>query len=647
VPGTTATSARYTPVDGPGSLPPPQDFSSYPKADRAYVALLYTDGAFVLGARVLGQSLRDNGTDADLVVLVSPAVSQASRAVLAAEGWQVRDVGAGAAGMSQISFGDPKWDGKAGVLDVFRMYDEYDSVIFLDADALAVSPAADAAFACPSLCLVQRHSERFNSGVLAMRPTPELAADLDEGMARFRAGAFSSYEGGDQGLLNEIFADYIDGPVLWPPGHRTPGLAGGKWTDLPVPGPEGAWSWGPYLESRGLPADTPPPRAMRLSSVFNDDMILAALGGRIATDGGFAMPASEVAIVHYTAGPLKPWQWWSSLLVSHNAVWMNYRRRLPSLPADVQSGAFGPVHPGIDVDRADAQARAVLSASLFVWMVFACACLFGWIRQVASRRRGSRRAARASTVDQSPHRAEGLGRFGHARLHTGEDSADPLGSVPDAQGARLRGGGTVCKGLPGVPSLPDIDGGAVALSLHRDLGGWSPGADSAAVSVLASLTCVAIGAQIASAMVPAAADAALGAAAWTCTFAAACGGSLALYLRLAYGAGRGRARREIALAGSERGAGPPGGACPWVATLLGFAVIAAVAVGGHRVACPPLAQLQRPMVARSIGFVSLVGFQLTVTALASAHLAPRWYFAGRAAGLRGEGQGAAVTAVVL
>lgn len=43
-------------------------------SDEAYVTLLYGD-QFVLGARVLGKSLRDTGTTKDLVALVSDGVS--------------------------------------------------------------------------------------------------------------------------------------------------------------------------------------------------------------------------------------------------------------------------------------------------------------------------------------------------------------------------------------------------------------------------------------------------------------------------------------------------------------------------------------------------------------------------------------------
>jgi hypothetical protein len=53
---------------------------------RAYVTLLYSN--FVAGTRALGRSLLDSGTDADLVVLVTPDVVQSTRAILEKDGWR-------------------------------------------------------------------------------------------------------------------------------------------------------------------------------------------------------------------------------------------------------------------------------------------------------------------------------------------------------------------------------------------------------------------------------------------------------------------------------------------------------------------------------------------------------------------------------
>lgn len=51
----------------------------------AYATLLYSD--FIHGTRALGQSLRESGTEADTVVLVTPDVSAETRERLAQDGW--------------------------------------------------------------------------------------------------------------------------------------------------------------------------------------------------------------------------------------------------------------------------------------------------------------------------------------------------------------------------------------------------------------------------------------------------------------------------------------------------------------------------------------------------------------------------------
>lgn len=52
---------------------------------RAYATLLYSD--FIHGTRALGQSLRESGTTADTVVLVTPDVGKDTRKKLSEDGW--------------------------------------------------------------------------------------------------------------------------------------------------------------------------------------------------------------------------------------------------------------------------------------------------------------------------------------------------------------------------------------------------------------------------------------------------------------------------------------------------------------------------------------------------------------------------------
>lgn len=52
----------------------------------AYVTMLYSS-KFIDGARVLGQSLRETGTDADLIVLVKPKFPPKKKKLLTEAGW--------------------------------------------------------------------------------------------------------------------------------------------------------------------------------------------------------------------------------------------------------------------------------------------------------------------------------------------------------------------------------------------------------------------------------------------------------------------------------------------------------------------------------------------------------------------------------
>ena len=62
-----------------------------PPSRDAYVTLLY-GGGFLLGARVLGQSLRETDTTRDLIALCTQEVSAVSKELLKADGWTVRTV---------------------------------------------------------------------------------------------------------------------------------------------------------------------------------------------------------------------------------------------------------------------------------------------------------------------------------------------------------------------------------------------------------------------------------------------------------------------------------------------------------------------------------------------------------------------------
>lgn len=79
--GGVATTQKQQDILSPARVSVPAGFPMR----RAYATLLYSD--FIEGTRALGQSLRDSGTTADTVVLVTPDVRQETRERLAQDGW--------------------------------------------------------------------------------------------------------------------------------------------------------------------------------------------------------------------------------------------------------------------------------------------------------------------------------------------------------------------------------------------------------------------------------------------------------------------------------------------------------------------------------------------------------------------------------
>ncbi|KAG2567405.1 inositol phosphorylceramide glucuronosyltransferase 1-like isoform X2 [Panicum virgatum] len=249
--------------------------------EEAYVTLLYGD-EFVLGVRVLGKSLRDTGTRRDMVVLVSDGVSEYSRKLLQADGWIVNRITL-LANPNQVR---PKrfW-GVYTKLKIFNMT-SYKKVVYLDADTIVVKSIEDL-FKCGKFCGNLKHSERMNSGVMVVEPSETLFNDMID-----KVGRLPSYTGGDQGFLNSYYPDFPNSRVYEP--------------DSPL---------------------TPEPETQRLSTLYNADVGLYMLANKWMVD------EKELRVIHYTLGPLKPWDWFTAWLVKPVETWQDIRQKLEeSLP---------------------------------------------------------------------------------------------------------------------------------------------------------------------------------------------------------------------------------------------------------------------------------------------------------------------------
>lgn len=254
--------------------------------DQAYVTLLYGD-EFLLGVRVLGKSIRDTGSNKDMVVLVSDGVSDYSKKLLKADGWIVEKISL-LANPNQVR---PKrfW-GVYTKLKIFNMTN-YKKVVYLDADTIVIKNIEDL-FKCRKFCANLKHSERLNSGVMVVEPSAAVFNDM-----MTKVNTLGSYTGGDQGFLNSYYSDFPNAHVFEP--------------NLPLE----------VVNTR------PVPNMERLSTLYNADVGLYMLANKWMVD------ESELHVIHYTLGPLKPWDWWTSWLLKPVDVWQDIRVKLEeSLP---------------------------------------------------------------------------------------------------------------------------------------------------------------------------------------------------------------------------------------------------------------------------------------------------------------------------
>ncbi|CAM0905079.1 unnamed protein product [Alopecurus aequalis] len=180
-------------------LPTPDQHHDHPKRPReAYVTVLHSSDAYVCGAVALAQSIRQqSGASRDLVALVDhSSVGPEQRAGLAAAGWQVR-------AMERIR--NPRavpgsyneWN--YSKLRLWQQLTDYRRVVFVDADQLVLRNI-DFLFDAPEVSATANSRTLFNSGVMVLEP-----CNCTFEMLMARVNDVRSYNGGDQGFLNEVF----------------------------------------------------------------------------------------------------------------------------------------------------------------------------------------------------------------------------------------------------------------------------------------------------------------------------------------------------------------------------------------------------------------------------------------------------------
>ncbi|XP_048130548.1 putative UDP-glucuronate:xylan alpha-glucuronosyltransferase 3 isoform X2 [Rhodamnia argentea] len=162
---------------------------------EAYATILHSAHLYVCGAITAARSIRMAGSTRDFVILVDETISDYHQKGLEDAGWKIHTI-------QRIR--NPKAERDAyneWNYSKFRLWQltDYDKIIFIDADLLILRNI-DFLFEMPEISATGNNATLFNSGVMVVEPsncTFQLLMD--------HINEIESYNGGDQGYLNEIF----------------------------------------------------------------------------------------------------------------------------------------------------------------------------------------------------------------------------------------------------------------------------------------------------------------------------------------------------------------------------------------------------------------------------------------------------------
>nr|VDD59270.1 unnamed protein product [Brassica oleracea] len=160
-----------------------------------YVTLLHSSEVYVCGAIALAQSIRQSGSTHDMILLHDKSITNASRVGLSRAGWKLRQV---ERIRSPFSKKDSYNEWNYSKLRVWQVTD-YDKLVFIDADFI-IAKNVDYLFSYPQLSAAGNDRVLFNSGVMVLEPSACLFKEL-----MLKSVKIKSYNGGDQGFLNEYF----------------------------------------------------------------------------------------------------------------------------------------------------------------------------------------------------------------------------------------------------------------------------------------------------------------------------------------------------------------------------------------------------------------------------------------------------------
>ncbi|KAJ0981524.1 hypothetical protein J5N97_009779 [Dioscorea zingiberensis] len=162
---------------------------------EAYATVLHSSDIYVCGAITLAQSIIKTGTSRDLILLHDNSIPRPKLRALADAGWTLQEIkrirNPHAAKNSYNKYNYSK-------LRLWQLTD-YRKLIFVDSDVLVLRNL-DILFSFPEMSAAGNDAHIFNSGVMVIEPSNCTFNRLMEQIKEV-----VSYNGGDQGFLNEAF----------------------------------------------------------------------------------------------------------------------------------------------------------------------------------------------------------------------------------------------------------------------------------------------------------------------------------------------------------------------------------------------------------------------------------------------------------
>ncbi|KAJ7551331.1 hypothetical protein O6H91_06G010800 [Diphasiastrum complanatum] len=164
-------------------------------ASEAYVTILHSAQLYVCGAIAVAQSIRLSGSTRDMVILVDENIESIHREGLKSAGWKIRQIKRIRNPKAERSVYN-EWN-----YSKFRLWQltDYKKIIYIDADLLVLRNI-DFLFSLPDISAIGNHESLFNSGVMVIEPS-----NCTFQMLMDQINEIESYNGGDQGYLNEVF----------------------------------------------------------------------------------------------------------------------------------------------------------------------------------------------------------------------------------------------------------------------------------------------------------------------------------------------------------------------------------------------------------------------------------------------------------